>query len=52
MKKYLRENKTFNPYELKLGALSKLIKLHFDVAGLIEKGEAIDVNSLEINPYK
>jgi len=59
LKKYLREQdnpnilgKHFNPYELKFGALSKLIKLHFDVASLIEKGKAIDVNSLEINPYK
>ena len=24
---------------------------YFDVAGLIEKGQAIDVNSLEFNPY-
>lgn len=32
--------------------VQKLIEWHFDIAGLIEKGEAIDVNSLEINPYK
>ena len=30
----------------------KLIEWHFDIAGLIEKGEAIDVNTLEINLYK
>ena len=30
----------------------KLIKWHFDIAGLIEKGEAIDVNTLPENPYK
>ena len=24
----------------------------FDIAGLIDKGEAIDVNTLKINPYK
>ncbi len=30
----------------------KLIEWHFDIAELIEKGEAIDVNTLEINPYK
>ena len=30
----------------------KLISWHFDIAGLIEKGEAIDVNTLETNPYK
>ena len=32
--------------------LLKLIEWHFDIAGLIEKGEAIDVNTLEENPYK
>ena len=30
----------------------KLIEWHFDITGLIEKGEAIDVNILDINPYK
>ena len=29
-----------------------LIEHHFDIAGLIEKGEAIDVNILPDNPYK
>ena len=29
-----------------------MVKNHFDVAGLIEKGEAIDVNTLPENPYK
>lgn len=29
-----------------------LIEWHFDIAGLIEKGEAIDVNTLPENPYK
>lgn len=29
-----------------------LIEWHFDIADLISKGEAIDVNILEINPYK
>jgi len=29
-----------------------LVKNHFDIVGLIEKGEAIDVNTLEVNPYK
>jgi hypothetical protein len=29
-----------------------LIKKHFDVAGLIAKGQAIDVNTLKVNPYK
>ena len=30
----------------------KLIEWHFDIADLISKGEAIDVNTLDINPYK
>jgi len=30
----------------------KLIEWHFDIAGLIKKGEAIDINTLETNPYK
>lgn len=29
-----------------------MIEWHFDIAGLIEKGQAIDVNSLKVNPYK
>ena len=29
-----------------------LVKNHFDIAGLIEKGEAIDINTLKENPYK
>ena len=32
--------------------VQKLIEWHFDIAGLIEKGEAIDVNTLPENPYK
>lgn len=30
----------------------KLVEWHFDIAELIEKGEAIDVNTLTENPYK
>jgi hypothetical protein len=30
----------------------ELIRHHFDISDLISKGEAIDVNILEINPYK
>ena len=30
----------------------KFIEWHFDVAGLIEQGEAINVNALDVNPYK
>ena len=29
-----------------------LVKNYFDCDGLIEKGSAIDVNTLEQNPYK
>ena len=29
-----------------------LVKNHFDVAELISQGQAIDVNTLEVNPYK
>lgn len=29
-----------------------LAKWHFDIAKLIDKGEAIDVNTLDENPYK
>lgn len=32
--------------------VQKLIEWHFDIADLISKGEAIDVNTLEANPYK
>ena len=32
--------------------IQKLIEKHFDVCSLIEKGEAIDVNTLTENPYK
>lgn len=32
--------------------LDKLIEWRFDILGLIEKGEAIDVNTLPENPYK
>ena len=33
-------------------AVIDLVKKHYDVAGLIAKGRAIDVNSLKVNPYK
>lgn len=32
--------------------LRQLIEWRFDIAGLIEKGEAVDVNTLPENPYK
>jgi len=42
----------YTSVENQLQLFQKLIEWHFDIAGLIEKGEAIDVNSLELNPYK
>lgn len=38
--------------ELYLSDFLKLIEWGFDIAGLIEKNEAIDVNTLSENPYK
>lgn len=35
------------PYKI----INILIKNHFDIADLISKGEAINVNTLELNPY-
>lgn len=32
--------------------VQKLFEWHFDVFGLIESGLAIDVNTLEVNPYE
>ena len=32
--------------------LIQLVKYNFDVAGLIAKGQAIDMNTLKVNPYK
>lgn len=40
------------PIPKQLELFQKLIEYHFDIAGLIEKGEAIDVNTLSENPYK
>lgn len=38
--------------ELPFAVIKQLVKWHFDLCGLIEKGEAIDVNTLPENPYK
>ena len=32
--------------------INHCLKNHFDIAGLIEKGHAIDINTLKVNPYK
>ena len=38
--------------ELPTWVTQLLIEWHFDISDLISKGEAIDVNTLEENPYK
>lgn len=40
------------PFSNQLQLFQKLVEWHFDIANLIQKGEAIDINTLEINPYK
>lgn len=40
------------PVSCQLTLFQKLVEWHFDIANLIQKGEAIDINTLEINPYK
>ena len=45
-------NGVFNLKTSPFYVIEILVKNHFDIAGLIEKGEAIDVNKLEENPYK
>ena len=47
-----KKRETINVYAIPYACLSKLIEWHFDIAGLIEKGEAIDINTLTENPYK
>ena len=47
---YLYSLTSYVPSQLLL--FQKLIEWHFDIADLISKGEAIDVNTLEIYPYK
>ena len=37
---------------VEFSVMETLVRWHFDVLGLIPKGEAIDVNTLEENPYK
>ncbi len=50
---YFIENNFFSRIEyLPFILIQKLIDWHFDIAGLIEIGEAIDVNTLPENPYK
>jgi hypothetical protein len=43
---------SFMPMDNQLGLFQKLTEWHFDIADLILKGEAVDVNTLPENPYK
>lgn len=45
---YYREHTLRIPYEI----LSKLLEWHFDIFGLIEKGLAVDINTLKDNHAK
>jgi len=49
---YLQNHGSFTYVENQLQLFQKLLKWHFDLFGGIESGEAIDVNTLDINPYK
>ena len=40
------------PEQMRWWTVQMLIEWHFDIAGLIEKNEAIDINTLTENPYK
>ena len=44
----LKDKIKYLPFEF----IQLFISWHFDVADLISKGEAIDVNTLKVNPYK
>ena len=44
----LKDKIKYLPFEF----IQLFISWHFDIADLISKGEAIDVNTLEENPYK
>lgn len=46
------EEQFIMPELITLNDLPLYLEWHFDIAGLIEKGEAIDVNTLPENPYK
>lgn len=45
-------NNSFSAVPKQLLLFQKLTEWHFDIADLISKGEAIDVNTLDVNPYK
>jgi hypothetical protein len=49
---YINSGWTTTINELPFEMVIKLVEWHFDICGLIEKGEAIDVTTLEHNPYE
>ena len=49
---HYHDDKKYTNTHYQLYMFQKLIEWKFDVSGLIEKGEAIDVNTLNENPYK
>ena len=49
---YINSGWTSSISELPLDIVLQLISWHFDLFNGIEKGEAIDVNTLDENPYK
>ena len=49
---HYRPSMTINFVKNQIDLWLKLVEWHFDIAGLIEKGEAINVNTLPENPYK
>ena len=49
---HYRPSMTINFVKNQIELWLKLVEWNFDIAGLIEKGEAIDINTLPENPYK
>lgn len=49
---YISSGWTTTIDELPFEIVSKLIEWHFDIYNLISKNQAIDINTLETNPYK
>lgn len=49
---YILSKKNIEIEDLPFWVINLLLEWKFDLANLIPTGEAIDVNTLEINPYK
>ena len=49
---FFHQNCTWIPEGLSFRVVQKLFEYHCDVHGLIDQGKAIDVTTLEVNPYK